>query len=267
MYKFIVIDLDGTLLNDNKEIGMLAKKEIVRLRNENMHFIIASGRHFLDVKRYSIEIEMDESDYIITCDGQYIYNGRGRLLWRNCFLSTYDAKKIMEITRVRNALIFTDQIDYVICNNSLKKIIRKAYNLIKRRKNIMVYSQVDEVDRKIEKVRLKLSDIQNMSYDFELSEYNAHKVFEEWLDITNIKVNKYEALIKLSEIAKIEIDSILYFGDDYNDIECFNNLRNCIAMGSAPQTIKDKAFYVTKNSNKDGVGIVLSAMKNGTLIL
>ena len=77
MYKYIVLDLDGTLLDRNKKIGQLSISEIKKCKKKGQHIIIASGRHYADIKKYTVELGLDESDWVICCDGQYTHNGIG----------------------------------------------------------------------------------------------------------------------------------------------------------------------------------------------
>ena len=51
MYKVVVSDLDGTLLNSDQEVSELSKKVIRELHNRGIKFYIATGRAYPDAKR------------------------------------------------------------------------------------------------------------------------------------------------------------------------------------------------------------------------
>ena len=48
------------------------------------------------------------------------------------------------------------------------------------------------------------------------------------------------------------IDDILFIGDDYNDIEMIDFATTGIAMGHAPEEVKNHANYITKDIDNDG---------------
>ena len=50
MYKVVVSDLDGTLLNSDQEVSELSKKVIRELHNRGIKFYIATGRAYPDAK-------------------------------------------------------------------------------------------------------------------------------------------------------------------------------------------------------------------------
>jgi len=43
-YKLLVLDLDGTLTNANKEITPRNRKTLIRVQKQSMKLILASGR-------------------------------------------------------------------------------------------------------------------------------------------------------------------------------------------------------------------------------
>ena len=51
MYKVVVSDLDGTLLNSDQEVSELSKKVIRKLHDRGIKFYIATGRAYPDAKR------------------------------------------------------------------------------------------------------------------------------------------------------------------------------------------------------------------------
>ena len=66
-------------------------------------------------------------------------------------------------------------------------------------------------------------------------------------------VSKSNALQKLIEKLSISNNSVLVFGDDENDLDCFEKFENTVAMGNAIESIKAKSKYITKSNNDDGI--------------
>ena len=56
MYKLVISDLDGTLLNENHLLSEYTKKVIEKLNEKGVPFFLATGRHFLDLFDLHIEL-------------------------------------------------------------------------------------------------------------------------------------------------------------------------------------------------------------------
>ena len=65
MYKLIALDMDGTLLNDEKKITEKTKKAISEARNNGKYVVLCSGRPIEGIYRYLDELNMNtEDDYV-----------------------------------------------------------------------------------------------------------------------------------------------------------------------------------------------------------
>ena len=84
MYKVVVSDLDGTLLNSDQEVSELSKKVIRELLKKGIRFYIATGRAYPDAKQImeSIGIKIP----LITANGGVINDKEGNEIYRNNLL-------------------------------------------------------------------------------------------------------------------------------------------------------------------------------------
>lgn len=80
MYQLIASDLDGTLLNAAHKISELTKNVVQQLTARGLPFVIATGRHFLDVKDIQQVLEIET--YLITSNGARIHDQRGELIYQ-----------------------------------------------------------------------------------------------------------------------------------------------------------------------------------------
>lgn len=262
MVKTIALDLDGTLLDDNKKIGTKAKENILRLKKEGINIVLASGRHYRDMAKYITELELDEKDYVICCDGQYVLNSDGQILWNNIFIENNDINEIISRLKLKRGFLFTNDTDMFFYKGIIQKIIAFGLYLLKKIKPISI-SRICSLE--CEKIRLFRDDVKENDFENIRKSYTAHIVFDRYIDITQNGVNKYEALKVLENMKKIEIKQLLYFGDDYNDEECFANIENSVAMKNSCHEILECAKIVTESNNEDGVGRILSMIDKGNI--
>ncbi len=80
MYQLIATDLDGTLLNGEHQISEYTLQTITRLYQQNVKFLIATGRHYIDVR--PIADQFDFPMYLITSNGARVHNKQGEVLFR-----------------------------------------------------------------------------------------------------------------------------------------------------------------------------------------
>ena len=70
-------------------------------------------------------------------------------------------------------------------------------------------------------------------------------------------INKWTAIEVLSDILKISKDEIMAIGDNVNDIKMIEEAGIGVAMDNAWDDIKEKADYVTKSNEEDGVAYAI----------
>ncbi|MDO9391494.1 MAG: HAD family hydrolase [bacterium] len=246
--KNIVLDLDGTLLNDDKVIPKDTIEFLKTLLENDKRIILATARP----PRGVVEL----SEYLYEMSDKIYYNGalvQGRdghvykrfideeqILLFNRFINRFDEKII-------HGYELNDQL-YV--NGSFEKYFPKRY-FQEVDFNFKIYDAAKIlVDIKNEAM---LSYIQeNLSKDLRLLLTNNSSLAQ----IMHKSVSKYTGLINLLSEEDINNDTVC-FGDDINDIELFEKCGCSVAMGNASESIKNKAKFVTNTNNENGVLIYL----------
>ena len=74
-----------------------------------------------------------------------------------------------------------------------------------------------------------------------------------YLDLTHPLANKGEGVATLARIAGIDLRDVAVLGDQFNDVPMFERAGIAIAMGQAPEAVKAKAGYVSTSNDEDGV--------------
>ena len=72
--------------------------------------------------------------------------------------------------------------------------------------------------------------------------------------------NKKGGILKMMEILNGDIEDVVVFGDDYNDLDMFDSRWTCVAMGNACDALKEKATYVAEKNVDDGIYKICSEM-------
>ena len=79
MYKVVVSDLDGTLLNTQHQISPHTRNTLHRLHDQGIKLVVATGRHHVDVQgiRDALGLEL----FLITANGAVIHDPQDRLIY------------------------------------------------------------------------------------------------------------------------------------------------------------------------------------------
>lgn len=79
MYRIVASDLDGTLLSPDHTLSPYARETLQLLTRKGIHFVFATGRHYIDVAQMRDSLGIDA--YMITSNGARVHNTAGELVF------------------------------------------------------------------------------------------------------------------------------------------------------------------------------------------
>jgi hypothetical protein len=111
---------------------------------------------------------------------------------------------------------------------------------------ILWYDNVDTINRYVGEVGALLNDSIN---------YHTSKPF--FLEFVDKKASKAIALQRIGEHYNISREETIAVGDGFNDLSMIEYAGLGVAMGNAPDAIRQKADYVTLTNDEDGLAYVI----------
>ena len=254
MIKLIVCDLDGTLLNDRKQLDSQILPVLDALRKKHILFTLATGRNEAIARDYVDQLGI-EIPYAAD-NGANIYC-RHRLLQSES-LQKKDSEWIL--TRLMEEGIpftfFDQQCGYSFSSSKKLNEIRGLFS--GRLKLKQVRENAVFADGDIYKLTLdsaEYPDIENLVREVtEKCPKIAFKRSEDSLyTITAAGTSKGQALKSIARALKIELCDVLSIGDNFNDIAMFEISGHSVAMGNSDSLVKQSADEVTLSHNENGV--------------
>ncbi|WP_297207061.1 Cof-type HAD-IIB family hydrolase [uncultured Brachyspira sp.] len=250
--KLIATDLDGTLLNSNKEISDYNKKILFELMyNHNVELILSSGRPFEGLKSYKELLKIN--NYSIIFNGASIVDNNENIVYRKT-LDENISKTIIELSKDYNVCIHVyDNGKYIV---SKENFYIKSYVQIEKTVNVL-YGLNNVSDYRFDKMLiLGEREILNELKQKIDSKMDINSCFsgEKFLEIISKEANKGNALKWICENKGISIENAAAFGDNFNDIEMIEYAGIGVAMGNAEENVKQKANYIALSNDEDGVG-------------
>ena len=256
--KLIVLDLDGTLLDDEKKVTEETLRIIKEIKDKDVYIALATGRPFNSsyFVRESLDL-MGRRDYTISNTGAFIRRNFDGKIISDHSLSKKEIKKILKYEEKTDLQIAVYTRD-ALYNNSeeLNEAFKKDQEILKLprlkfRKVDDIYSEVGrvnfmgdeaEVDKFLEKYK------KDLEKHFFIMRNEAYS-----LEVLNKKAGKLNAVKSLAEMLDIKLDEVMYFGDGKNDLEIMKNAGIAVAMENAEEELKDNADEITDNNNEEGV--------------
>ena len=241
MIKMIVTDLDDTLLRSDKTISEFSLETIAKCRENGLKFIYATARGA------SAEIIAPPAlfDGRVTVNGANGFLGNERLY--RSLIEVSDVRKVLIESAKRglksgvedgirhyanfNVNSLWDYIaDYEITNfNNLEGEMEKAYILVNDNSDVEF-----------------IKNILPKGYHFTVSR-------DGMAQIMNGNATKTNGIIKLASQWGVDIDEVVAFGDDYNDLEMLKTCGIGVAMENAIEDVKKVADHICDTNEKDGL--------------
>lgn len=266
--ELVVFDVDGTLLNDNEQVGERTKQLIEELKKYGVIFSFASGR--LHSALLPIAKELDIHTPLISLDGSIIKSAFGKQFIHQSFLKKKHVEKAIKLSEqylVNLALCHADAIYFTESNSVIPQLMDKfgalytevkSYNDLTADTLEIVFAGDNRAA--VEFLRDKFSF--PFTFGCAASYFKSHTYDEiYYLEVRRTGSSKGKAFLRLLNYLKIKEDRAAVIGDWYNDISLFETKALKVAMQNSIAELKRMASYILKKTNnEDGVSDFLEAL-------
>lgn len=253
MIKLIASDMDGTLLNDSKELPRDFFEVLDSLEQHGIKFTVASGRSYDAVAHLFPEEYRGKLDFI--CDnGANIYHDGKQAKYTPLGRATFEQliKACQEIGGLRVLVCAGKGTYHLEADPMFTAEIAKYY------KNHISCDDLLSVDDIIYKVAVCDEQGTEKRAKPALDAIMGDKLNVQvsgpiWMDVMSAGVNKGSALKQLAELLKIDRSDVMAFGDYFNDAEMLRFAGWSFAMENGHPDVKRIARYLARSNNENGV--------------
>lgn len=245
--KVIFFDIDDTLRNSKTGFIPTSISTVFKqLREKGILTGIATGRGIFGVVP---EIRELKPDFFVTLNGAYIEDKKGNVI---------DSNKISK-DKVEEYITWTKEvgIDYGLVGSHAAKLSRRTE---------MISQAIDPIypDLEVDPDFYQKEDIYQM-WTFEeqgddlvlpdtlASTLRMVRWHEHSSDVVPTSGSKAAGVAKVVDQLGLKPENVMVFGDGLNDLELFDYAGISVAMGVSHDTIKEKADYITKTLEEDGI--------------
>ena len=256
--KVLVLDIDGTLTNSNKEITPETKRGIQTVLEHGHKVILASGRPTPGMRRYEKELELERyGGYLLSFNG-------GRIV--ECRTGEIVYQRLLPLSMIPGLTKFARDNGCGLCTYFGDSVISAfepdEYVELESRINGMPIKVVDDfvhfvdfdinkciLTAPVDKAPLLEKQLQEKYGDI-VSVYRSEPFF---IEIMPKNVDKATSLDRMLETVGMTRENAICCGDGFNDISMIQYAGTGVAMGNAQPAVKEAADYITGTNDEDGL--------------
>lgn len=265
-YKLLVLDVDGTLLNDEREISKRTLAALLKVQQMGVRVVLASGRPTYGLMPLAKTLELGNyGGFVLSYNGcQIIKAQNGEILFErriNPEMLPYLEKK----ARKNGFAIFTYHDDTLITDSPDNEYIKNEalLNNLKIIREDEFSTAIDFAPCKCMLVSDKEKALIGLEQHWEkrlAGTLDAFRSEPYFLEVVPCGVNKANTLGALLEHLGVTREEVIAVGDGVCDVTMLQLAGMGVAMGHSQDSVKVCADYVTASNEEDGVALAVEKL-------
>lgn len=253
MIRLIVSDMDGTLVDDDKNIDPEIFELLPKLKEAGIRFVVASGRQYPSLRD---DFREHIGDVVVIAENGAFVVDNGKELYSRCMTREEVRGCLDSVAKVEGALplLCAKTCSYTDNRELYEHLKSPLFNYTMRLAEDL-YTVEEEI--------IKVSVIERGGHGAAHCYEQLRPLLDPSLNLvvsgatcmdTGIRgVNKGTAVKALQEMWGILPEETMVFGDQQNDMEMFGRARYSFAMANAAEEVKTQARFLAGSNNDGGV--------------
>lgn len=261
MIKLIAIDMDGTLLDEDKQLPQENITALQKAAAQGVQIVLCTGRAMTGVVPFFEQLALGEQEYVIINNGCSTYETANWQLIHDYHLSPEELRQLYAIVAEEAGVQLTafdsDNHYYVIADQASDLVTYDA-TLIFTEPTPITLDELLAKDTIIFEA-MYLADPERLNafedkYGEQLSEIFSTVRSQDYIyECLPKGATKASALDALAKSLHISPEHIMAIGDANNDLEMLAYAHHSVAMGNANPAVKAIAKYQTGSNQTAGV--------------
>lgn len=260
-YKILFTDIDGTLLDKNRDISEKTVFEISRIK-DNVPIVLVSAR--MPKQMYHIQDKLGVTNQPLIC-----YNGALVIANNNILHNLQIPNTLIEEIIYFNESVSKEKFHIGLFNNNDWFVDSYDYWAKREENNTRVTPQIksntDTLNlwKKENKGAHKImcmgdAGLIEAAFNYYKEKFgdrlHLYRSKDTYIEIAPKAVSKLTGIRKLlNEHFLLEITEAIAFGDNYNDVEMIRAVGHGVAVDNAKEEVKAVANAITLHHKEDGV--------------
>ncbi|HLS60094.1 MAG TPA: Cof-type HAD-IIB family hydrolase [Virgibacillus sp.] len=283
MIRLIALDMDGTLLGPDHQVSKKNRDTILAAQASGIQVMVATGRGYQEAFDPVKSVGLDLA--YICLNGAEVRETNKQVI-----SSTYINEQDIEQTA---SVLDTKEIDYQLFIGDrlyTKSVEQQVEIFAQLARDLNQVPPIDIIRAEVMR-RVEEGYIHEVASYEELLQTKAKSIYKIFgtsmnrnsldlargslqdlsglavsssgagnLEITNINAQKGIALDAYTKQHGISMENVMVVGDSFNDLSMMERAGRSVAMGDAPERIKETCTHITKTNADDGVSLAIEAV-------
>ena len=261
-YKMIVLDLDGTLTNNKKEITPRTKQALMQAQAAGVHVVLASGRPTYGIVPLAEELKLkDNSGYILAFNGGKIIDYTNNEVLFEQKLDEQLVPILFQEAKKAGMEILTYQGEGIAATNKDDEYVQHEA-FINKMPVIQYDNFLNQLVYPINKCLIVGDPTPLHELELRLAKelegkMDVYRSADFFLECVPLGIDKARSLDRLISSLGISRKEVIACGDGYNDLSMIRFAGLGVAMANAAKDIQSEADFVTLSNEEDGVAHVI----------
>ena len=261
-YKMIVLDLDGTLTNNKKEITPRTKQALMQAQAAGVHVVLASGRPTYGIVPLAEELKLKENGgFILAFNGGKIIDCTNNEVLFEQKLDEQLVPILFQEAQKAGMEILTYQGEGIAATNKDDEYVQHEAFINKM--PVMQYDDfLNQLVYPINKCLIVGDPTPLHELEIRLAKelegkMDVYRSADFFLECVPLGIDKARSLDRLISSLRISREEVIACGDGYNDLSMIRFAGLGVAMANAAKDIQSEADFVTLSNEEDGVAHVI----------
>lgn len=264
--KILFLDLDGTLLNDHKEITPGNRRAIAQALELGHRVVITTGRPLKSAILQAQALGMTgKGCYLIAFNGAIVYDCFHQRQLFHQALPLETVYQVFDEANRRGLHIQTyDAQDVLVETRNDNESVRRYCSLIQ-----MDFRVIQDVRRDLteDPVKCLVIDYHNQAPVRAMQDWLRAQMAgqvdcffscDQYLEVVPLGMSKGAAVTRMCQMLNVPISNAVAVGDAANDLSMIRAAGTGVAMANGTDEVKSAADYVTtRDNNHDGIAEVI----------
>jgi len=269
--RLLFLDLEGTLLNDKKEINEDNRTALEQALERGHGLGIATGRPLKSAKDLAGRLGLDKPGcMMIASNGAILYDWEKNDIIFSCTMPLATVRKLFAEANRRKLHIQTYEGELVLVEPRCEDEALEWYcGKIGMKHRVIADAQRDVVQEPVKCLMIDYYDqtdlraMQQWIRENMQQEADCFFSCNEYLEIVTKGMNKGNAVCRLCQLLGVDIANAVAVGDAANDLSMIEAAGIGVAMANGTAEVKAAADYITvHDNNHDGIAEVVDEFLN-----
>ncbi len=263
--KLLAIDMDGTLLRNDKSISDADLTAVKRAANRGIEIIAASGRPLIMLPKDILDLGLN---YAITANGARVVDLRTRRIIYHQSMDKEMARRFLEALEGMDIWIgFESGDDFYYSGRNINDIAIR-FPMIRNHRGRYVrnlYTLLDKENFSLEKIAIRTleeNEPKVLQLQGEFIGLNVMDTAEGALEVNDRMSSKGAALKWLCRRLGIKRENVAAIGDSDNDLTMLSFAGHSFAMANASEFVRQICDVTVASNNENGVAEAIDMILN-----